>query len=244
MEVFQKYFYWLKLRQDVSKYIRSCTTYSITKPTIKKKGLYTPLLTPNKPWEHISINYMSGLPSTKHDNDSIFVVVDRLSKMAILTASKKNIIVEATSKIVFEHVWVHFGIPQIIVSDRDSRFLNTRSSLWSLLDTKLTKSIAFHPQIDGQIKVVNRMVVHILRMYNFKHLHTWDDNPPYVQHNYNIALHSSTSHILFQVGLGFLPLGPNDVSIPLASTHADSFHAHTEAKKDTRFIESIQHIRY
>jgi hypothetical protein len=84
------------------------------------------------------------------------VVVDRFSKMVILVACKKNITVEATTKIFFERVWVHFGIPQTIVSDQDSRFLNTFwSSLWSLLDTKLTKSTAFHPQIDGQTEVVN-----------------------------------------------------------------------------------------
>ena len=47
MAVLQKYFYWLKLRQDVKKYIRSCTTCIISKPTIKKQGLYTPLLTPS-----------------------------------------------------------------------------------------------------------------------------------------------------------------------------------------------------
>eukprot|EP00253_Pinus_taeda_P027199 PITA_27199 len=66
---------------------------------------------------------------------------------------KKNITAEATAKLFFERVWVHFGIPQSIISDRDSRFLSTFwSSLWSMLDTKLTKSTSFHPQIDDQTK--------------------------------------------------------------------------------------------
>jgi hypothetical protein len=96
------------------------------------------------------MDYMSGLPSTKQGNDCVFVVVDRFSKMAILTACKKNITVEATAKLFFEWVWVHFGIPQTIISYQDNRFLNTFwSSLWSLLDTKLTKSTTFHPQTDG-----------------------------------------------------------------------------------------------
>jgi hypothetical protein len=102
------------------------------------------------------MDYMSGLPSTKRGNDCVFVVVDRFSKMAILVAYKKNITAEATAKIFFEQVWVHFGIPQTIVSYRDNRFLSTFwSSLWSLLDTKLTKSTNFHPQTDGQTEVVN-----------------------------------------------------------------------------------------
>jgi hypothetical protein len=47
------------------------------------------------------------------------VVVDRFSKMAILVAYKKSITAEATTNLFFEQVWVHFGIPQTIVSDRD-----------------------------------------------------------------------------------------------------------------------------
>jgi hypothetical protein len=128
--VLQKHFYYLKLRQDVGKYIRSYTAYTIVKPTIKKKGLYTPLPTFDMSWESISIDYMSGLSSTKRGNDCAFVVVDHFSKLAILATCKKNITEEAIAKLLFERVWVHFGIPQTIISDRDSQFLST---FWSSL---------------------------------------------------------------------------------------------------------------
>jgi hypothetical protein len=75
---------------------------AISKPAIKKQGLYTPLPTPEKPWESISMDYMSGLMSTKQDNDCVFVVVDQFLKMAILTACKKNITMADTAKIFFE----------------------------------------------------------------------------------------------------------------------------------------------
>jgi hypothetical protein len=52
------------------------------------------------------------------------------------------------------------------------------------------------------------MIVHILRMYNSKNPHTWDESLPYVQNSYNQAFHSSIGHNLFQLGLGFQPLGP------------------------------------
>jgi hypothetical protein len=189
------------------------------------------------------MDYMSGLLSTKRGNDCVFVVDDRFSKMAILVPCKKNIIADATAKVFFELVWVHFGIPQIIISDWDNRFLNTFwSILWSLLDTKLTMSTAFHPQTDGQTEVVNQRIVHILRMYNSKHPRTWDEILPYFQHSYNKAMHNSTDHNPFQVGLGFQPMGPMDVALPLAATQVDSSHAQTEADKATRFIERIQHI--
>ena len=112
-----------------------------------------------------------------------------------------------------------------------------------MLDTKLTKSTAFHPQTDGQTKVINRMIVHILRMYNSKHPRTWDESLPYVQHIYNRSLENSTDHILFQVGLGFQPLCPIDVAMPFATTQDDSAHVQSEAAKANNFIERIHHIQ-
>jgi len=69
--------------------------------------------------------------------------------------------------------------------------------------TKITKSITFHPQMDGQTEVINRIILHIMRMYNSRHPHTWDESLPYVQISYNKSIHSSTGHNPFQVGLNF-----------------------------------------
>jgi hypothetical protein len=165
------------------------------------------------------MDYMLGLHSNKHGNDCVFMVVDLFSKMAMMIACKKCITTEANARLFFEHVWVHFWLPYTIILDWDNRFF---SALWSillsLLDTKLTKSIVFLTQADGHTKVVNRMIVHILHMYNSKHPCTWDESLPYVQQIYNKSCRSSTSHNHFQVGPGFQPLGPIDVALPLAST--------------------------
>ena len=83
---------------------------------------------------------MSSLPTTKHGNDCLYVVVVRFSKMVILVAYRKAISIEETTKLFFEHVWVHFGLPKTIISNRDTWFLSKFwTSLWSLIDTKLTK---------------------------------------------------------------------------------------------------------
>lgn len=100
--ILQKYFYWLNLQQDVGKYIRSCTACVIVKENIKKKILYTPLPTPSQPWESISMDYRSFLPSTKHGNNYVFLV--KFSKMAILVACKKSKTAEATTILLFESV--------------------------------------------------------------------------------------------------------------------------------------------
>lgn len=168
--VLQKYFYLPKLHQDVGKYIRSCTACTIAKPTINKQGKYTPLATPSQPLESISMYICLPFLLLNMETIVFFVVVNRSSKMAIMAARKKSIIAQATAKLFFERVWVHFGIPWSIILDRDNRSLSAFwSSLWSMLEKKLTKSTAFHPQTDVQTEVLNRMIVHILWMYNSKH---------------------------------------------------------------------------
>jgi hypothetical protein len=102
MVVLHKHFYWTNIRHDINKYIRSFTASAISKPIIKKQGLYTPLPILEKPWESIYMDYMSGFPSTKHGNDYMFVVIDRFSKMAILTSCKKNVTTTYTTKLFFE----------------------------------------------------------------------------------------------------------------------------------------------
>jgi hypothetical protein len=111
-------------------------TYVISKPNIKKKCMYNPLPTLDRPWESISMEYMLGLPPTKQGNDYFFLVVDQFSKMMILVSYKKRITTEATANIFLKRVCVHFGFPQTILYDQYSHILNTfLFSLWSRLDT-------------------------------------------------------------------------------------------------------------
>jgi hypothetical protein len=103
------------------------------------------------------------LSIVKHGHDFFFVFFYCFSNMAILAPWKKSITAEATTRIFFYHFWVDFVLPWIIISNRDIKFLSTFwSNLWSLVDTKLTKSTTFHPQTNGKMEVVNMMIVHIM----------------------------------------------------------------------------------
>ena len=131
--------------------------------------------------------------------------------MCILMPCKKTIIAEQTAELFFHHVWIHFGLPTSIISDRDSRFVgNFWSNLWEMMDTKLKKSTAFHPQTDGQTEVVNKTIVHLLRGYCSKHPKLWDEYLHYIQHAYNRAKYSSTNTSPFEACFGYLPKSPLD----------------------------------
>jgi hypothetical protein len=132
------------------------------------------------------MDFVGGLSMTKGGHDYFYVVVYRFSKMCILILCKKKIIDEQTVNLFFQYVWVHFGLPTTIVSDRDTRFLGDFwTSLWRMMDTKLKRITVFHPQTDTQTKLVNQtMVIFLLGYYN-KHPKLWDERIPYVQHAYN-----------------------------------------------------------
>jgi hypothetical protein len=130
----------------VTKYVKGCVNFSTCKPTNRKMGLYSPLPIPSHPWKSVSMYFVGGLPMTKGGHDYFYFVVDRFSKMCILIPYKKKIIVEQTANLFFQHVWFHFGLPTYIILDQDIGFLRDFwTRLWRIMDTKLKRSIAFHP---------------------------------------------------------------------------------------------------
>ena len=96
---------------------------AMSKPSNRKLGLYTPLPVSSHPWEIISMDIVGRLPMSKKWHDYLYVVVDRFRKMCILMPCNKQITAEETAHLFFQNIWVHFGLPLSIISDRDSRFL-------------------------------------------------------------------------------------------------------------------------
>jgi hypothetical protein len=77
---FQRYYYWLKMNEIVSRYVRGCSLCATSKPSNKNLGLYTPLLVPSHPWESISMDFVGGLHMSKKNHDYIYVVVNNFRK--------------------------------------------------------------------------------------------------------------------------------------------------------------------
>ena len=140
----QRYCYWPRMIESVSKYIKGCVMCSTSKPSNKKLGLYTPLLVPSRPWESISMNFVGGLHMSRKGHDYLYVVVDRFNKTCILMPCVKQVTAEKTAHIFFQNVWVHFGLPTSINPDRDSYFLGEFwSTLWGLMGTNIKRALLF-----------------------------------------------------------------------------------------------------
>eukprot|EP00253_Pinus_taeda_P005547 PITA_05547 len=149
------------------------------------------------------MDFITGLPKTKKNNDSIFVVVDKLSKAAHFIPVQSTYKVAQIAHIFMQNVFKLHGLPKTIISDHDVKFTSAFwKTLFFELGTQLNFSIAYHPQTDGQTEQVNQMVEDMLRAYVMQQPTRWEDYLHLVEFAYNNGYHTSTQMSPFEVMYG------------------------------------------
>jgi hypothetical protein len=134
---------------------------------------------PERPWDAISMDFILGLPRMQRGFDSIFVVVDRFSKMAHFIPCQKTSDATHIVNLFFKEVIQLHSLPRSIVSDRDTKFIgNFWRTLWKKLGTNFPFGLAYHPQMDGQTEVVKKSLGDLLRSLVTEHHSQWDNILP------------------------------------------------------------------
>ena len=156
-------YYWPRMKTTIIRICERCRTCQPAKGNKKNTGLYQPLPVSHTPWEEICMDFVLGLPTTQRKVDSIFVVVDHISKMTHFLPCTSTGDAYKVTKLFFKEVVCLHGLPKTIVSYRNTKFISYFwKTLWMMSNTKIKFSTAYHPQTDGQIEVVNRSLGQLL----------------------------------------------------------------------------------
>ncbi|KAK3024607.1 hypothetical protein RJ639_044512 [Escallonia herrerae] len=226
LALLQQGYYWPQMGDEVQEYMKTCLTCQQDKVERKKKaGLLQPLPVPKRPWESVSLDFITSLPKVE-DLGTILVVVDRFSKYASFIATPKYCSAEDTTQLFFKYVVKYWGMPQDIVSDWDSRFTgNFWTELFKLFESQLSMSSSYHPESDGQTERFNSMLEEYLRHFVSATQKNWVKLLDVAQLCFNSRKSSSTGKSAFEIVNGQQPLLPHTVNVPNAgkSPRAISF---------------------
>jgi hypothetical protein len=152
------------MKRSVAEYVAICDTCQRVKAEHQRPtGLLQPLKIPEWKWEEITMDFIVGLPRTQKGYNSIWVVVDRLTKVVHFIPVNTTYSSARLAELYISRIVCLHGVPKKIISDRGSQFTSRFwEQLHDSLDTKLRFSTAYHPQTDGQTERTNQVLEDML----------------------------------------------------------------------------------
>jgi hypothetical protein len=183
----KQHYWWTKMKIEIARYMARCDTSRRVKSIhMKAARPLQSLPIPAWKWEDISMDFIVGLPWTAKRFDSIWVIVDRLTKIAHFLPVKTNHPVAVYAQLYIARILSLHGIPKMIVSDRGPQFVSMFwNELHKSLGTKLLHSSAYHPQTSGQTERVNQILEDMLWACVLELPQKWDDCLPLAEFSYN-----------------------------------------------------------
>ncbi|GJZ60786.1 putative reverse transcriptase domain-containing protein [Tanacetum coccineum] len=200
----KRLYWWPNMKADIATYIDKCLTCAKVKAEhMKPSGLLQQPEIPEWKWEKVTMDFVSGLPRTPSGYDSIWVIVDRLTKSAHFLPMKKTDSIEKLAQLYLKEIVCRHGVPVSVISDRDSLFTSRFwVSLQKALGTQLDLSTAYHPETDGQSERTIQTLEDMLRACVIDFGSSWDRHLPLVEFSYNNSYHASIKAAPFEALYG------------------------------------------
>jgi hypothetical protein len=197
-------YWWTRMKREFTKYISECDTCQRVKDShLKVAGTLQPLPIPSWKWEDLSMDFIVGLPNTSRHHDSIWVIMDRLTKTAHFLPVHTTHRAEKYAEIYIDQIVRLHGIPKTILSDRGALFVvRFWEQLQESLGTQVIRSSAYHPQTDGQTERVNQILEDMLRACVLHYGKNWDKCLSLAEFSYNNSYQSSLKMAPFEALYG------------------------------------------
>jgi len=250
LEKVRRFFWWPAMRLHVVEYVLSCPACQQHKPRNDlKPGLLQSLPVPDQVWSDISLDFVVALPEVD-GQDSILVVVDRLSKHAHFIPCHSTITAAKCAHLFMTHIYKLHGAPRTIVSDRDPKFV---CEVWRVftkcMGSQLCFTTANHPEADGQTERTNRTMLQYLRLYASECPTHWLQYLWCAEFTYNQSVHSSIGCTPNSLAIAYVPLRDPELEIAvgdqLSSAAVEGHAAHlAKAKNCMRKAQEAQATYY
>ncbi|GKB46684.1 putative reverse transcriptase domain-containing protein [Tanacetum coccineum] len=200
----KKLYWWPNMKAIIAEYVGKCLTCSRVKAECQKpSGLLVQPEIPMWKWERITMDFIIKLPKTSNGHDTIWVIVDRLTKSAHFIPTRETDSMETLTRLYIKEIVSRHGVPISIISDRDSHFTSRFwQSLQSALGTQLDMSMAYHPETDGQSERTIQTLEDMLRACVIDFGKGWERHLPLVEFSYNNSYHASIKATPFEALYG------------------------------------------
>jgi hypothetical protein len=175
------------MKREIAEYVAICDSCQRIKAEHHRPtGLLQPLQIPHSKWDEIGMDFIIDLSHTQASYDSIWVVVDRLTKVAHFIPVKTTYNSVVLVELYMPQIVCLHGVPMKIISDRGTQFTyHLWQQLHEALGTHLKFSSAYYPQTDGQTKRTNQILEDMFRDCVLQDKLGWDKRIPYAEFSYN-----------------------------------------------------------
>ncbi|GJZ01671.1 putative reverse transcriptase domain-containing protein [Tanacetum coccineum] len=192
------------MKADIATYVSKCLTCAKVKAEHQRpSGLLVQPKIPEWKWDNITMDFVTKLPKSPQGHDTIWVIVDRLTRSAIFTPMRETDSMEKLARLYIKEVVARHGIPVSIICDRDPRFASHFwRSLQKALGTSLDMSNAYHPETDGQSERTIQTLEDMLRACVIDFGNGWIKHLPLVEFSYNNSYHASIKATPFEALYG------------------------------------------
>jgi len=202
-ELVARNYWWPGLTKEVGKYVEECDVCQKYKNQSKAPaGKLMPNAIPEKPWSHISADFITKLLLAQRYN-AVLVVCDRFSKMAHFIATTEKTSAEGLARLFRDYVWKLHGLPESITLDRRVQFAaGIMKELNNLLGIQTKLSMAYYPQTDGQMERINQELEQYLRVFIDHRQEQWLDWLGMAEFMYNNKIYTATKISPFKANYG------------------------------------------
>ncbi|GJR09113.1 putative reverse transcriptase domain-containing protein [Tanacetum coccineum] len=189
----KKLYWWLNMKADIATYVSKCLTCARVKAEHQRpSGLLVQPAIPEWKWDNITMDFITKLPKSSQGFDTIWVIVDQLTKSAHFLPIRENDPLDKLARLYLNRIVARHGIPASIICDRDGRFTsNFWKSFQKALGTDISMSTAYHPETDGQSERTIQTLEDMLRACVIDFGKGWVKHLPLAEFSYNNSYHAS-----------------------------------------------------